>query len=372
MPVSINGNLGITFPDGSLQVAAASPFGLRNRIINGDMRISQRNSTSSVTASDISQKVFTVDRWGYRVLAANKMTIQQNAGSVTPPVGFPNYLGITSSSAYTVGSGEFFTIAQVIEGYNISDLGWGTANAKTVTLSFWVRSSLTGTFGGALGNNDFSRSYPFSYTISAANTWEFKTLTIAGDTSGTWQGENGGGIDLRFSMGAGSTYSGTAGSWSSSAFLSATGATSVVGTNGATFYITGVQLEIGTSATPFERRMYGNELALCQRYFNRFGGGSSDYSFGIGFRDAASTISLSAQMPVSLRATPSVSFNGTVYTIGGTQFLTLSSPTAIILSLNNLMVRLKATTSATITNSNTSFSFYTGGTSDYVDYSSEL
>jgi hypothetical protein len=267
MPVSISGTNGVTFPDSSLQAAAASPNVLKNRIINGDMRIDQRNAGASVTASDISQKVFTVDRWGYRVLAANKMTIQQNAGSVTPPVGFPNYLGITSSSAYTVGSGEFFTIAQVIEGYNISDLGWGTANAKTVTFSFWVRSSLTGTFGGALGNNDFSRSYPFSYTISAANTWEFKTLTIAGDTSGTWQGANGGGIDLRFSMGAGSTYSGTAGSWSSSAFVSATGATSVVSTNGATFYITGLQLEQNTSATPFERRLYNQELANCQRYY---------------------------------------------------------------------------------------------------------
>jgi hypothetical protein len=132
------------------------------------------------------------------------------------------------------------------------------------------------------------------------------------------------------------------------------------------------QIEIGTSATPFERRLYNQELANCQRYFNRFGGSSSDFAFGIGYKDAASTISLSNQMPVSLRATPSVSFSGTVYTLGGTQSLTLSSPTAIILSLNSLIVRLKATTSATITNSNTSFSFYTGGASDYVDYSAEL
>jgi hypothetical protein len=294
---------GIQFSDASTQTAAASPYVLKNRLINGDMRIDQRNAGASVTASDISQKVLTVDRWGYRVLAANKMTIQQNAGSVTPPVGFPNYLGITSSSAYTVGSGEFFTIAQVIEGYNISDLGWGTANAKTVTFSFWVRSSLTGTFGGALGNNDFSRSYPFSYTISAANTWEFKTLTIAGDTSGTWQGANGGGIDLRFSMGTGSTYSGTAGSWSSSTFVSATGATSVVGTNGATFYITGVQLEQNTSATPFERRLYNQELANCQRYFET---GRS----WAGGRTTDGTAMMTVNFKQTKRATPTM-----VYTV---------------------------------------------------------
>jgi hypothetical protein len=200
---------------------------------------------------------------------ASKFTVQQNAGSVTPPSGYTNYLGATSSSAYSVGAAEIFNVAQRIEGFNTADLAWGTASAATVTLSFWVRSSLTGTFGGALRNSAGNRSYPFSYTVSAANTWEQKSITVAGDTSGTWVTNNGIGVLLNFSLGTGTTYSGTSGAWSGSDFFSATGATSVVGTNGATFYITGVQLEKGSTATSFDYRPYGTELALCQRYFER-------------------------------------------------------------------------------------------------------
>jgi hypothetical protein len=156
----------------------------------------------------------------------------------------------------------------MVEGFNFADMAWGTASAKTVTLSFWVYSSLTGTFGGVLNNSAGNRSYPFTYTISTANTWEQKTITVAGDTSGTWIGAtNGIGLMVRFGLGVGTTYSGTAGSWSGSTFFSATGATSVVGTSGATFYITGVQLEKGSTATSFDYRSYGTELALCQRYF---------------------------------------------------------------------------------------------------------
>ena len=233
----------------------------RNRIINGDMRIDQRNAGASGTANQ-----YTVDRFGYFGAAASKGTWQQNAGSVTPPPGFTNYLGFTSSSAYTVGAAEQFNLYQPVEGFNVADLAWGTANAKTVTLSFWVRSSLTGTFGGSIYNNVPNRSYPYSYAISSANTWELKTIVITGDTSGTWLTTNSIGLYLNFSLGAGSTVSGTAGSWAAGRYDSVTGATSVVGTNGATFYITGVQLEAGSVATPFERRSYGQELSLCQRY----------------------------------------------------------------------------------------------------------
>jgi len=188
---------------------------------------------------------------------------------VTPPAGFTNYLGVTSTSAYSVLTGDTFLITQRIEGYNVADLAWGTANAQTITLSFWARSSLTGTFGGSLGNVNASRSYPFSYTIASANTWEYKTVTVAGDTSGTWNTGNGRGLSITFGLGSGSTYSGTAGAWASANLVQPTGSVPVVGTNGATLYITGVQLEEGTVATPFERRQYGQELALCQRYFQR-------------------------------------------------------------------------------------------------------
>jgi hypothetical protein len=239
----------------------------RNRIINGACVIDQRNAGASVSTSTTGQFVYTLDRWNYYVTVASKFTLQQNAGSVTPPAGFSNYLGITSSSAYSVGSGDLFLLDQKIEGFNTADLAWGTANAKTVTLSFQVYSSLTGTFGGSILNGNQSRSYPFTYTVSTANTWTQVSITVAGETTGTWLTTNGIGIYLFFGIGVGSTYSGTAGSWSSSTYYSATGGTSVVGTNGATWYVTGVQLEAGTTASPFEYRQYTTELQLCQRYY---------------------------------------------------------------------------------------------------------
>lgn len=248
----------------------ASPpnsMGFRNRIINGDMRIDQRNAGASVTPAALE---YQIDRWRYFASQASKITMGQNQGSVTPPAGFTNYLGLTSSSAYSVLAADFFGYQQFIEGLNASDLAWGTANAQAVTLSFWVRSSLTGTFGGSIQNSGTNRSYPFSYTINAANTWEQKTVTIPGDTSGTWLTTNGRGIAVNLMIGVGSNNSGTAGSWAGSDYRSATGATSVVGTSGATFYITGVQLEAGTVASPFERRPYGTELQLCKRYLPAF------------------------------------------------------------------------------------------------------
>jgi hypothetical protein len=263
MSISIGGTTGVTFPDASVQNTAATGFGFKSRIINGAMMIDQRNAGASVTPSS---DAYTLDRWTTWIYAASKFSVQQNAGSVTPPTGFVNYLGITSTSAYSVPTGEGFAMMQKIEGYNMADLGWGAVGASSVTLSFWVRSSLTGTFGGALNNSAQTRSYPFSYAINSANTWEYKTVTIAGDTTGTWLTTNGAGILLKFGLGVGATLSGTAGTWAGANYASATGATSVVGTNGATFYITGVQLEKGSTATSFDYRPYGTELALCQRY----------------------------------------------------------------------------------------------------------
>ena len=201
-PITLNGDTGITTPtyNGSDTSEYIVPVtGFKNRIINGAMMIDQRNAGASVTPSNS----YTLDRWRVYTSQASKLTAQQNAGSVTPPAGFVNYLGITSSSAYSITSTDYFFINQNIEGFNISDLAWGTANAQAVTLSFWVRSSLTGTFGGSLQNATSNRSYPFSYTISVANTWEYKTITIAGDTSGTWvSNTNGVGIQLALSLGS--------------------------------------------------------------------------------------------------------------------------------------------------------------------------
>jgi hypothetical protein len=308
MTIVLNGTTGITTPtyNGSTTAEYLVPVtGFKNRIINGDMTIDQRNAGASVTPADAA---YTLDRYGNVSSQSSKFSVQQNAGSVTPPVGFANYLGVTSLSAYSVPSNELFTLYQNIEGFNTADLQWGTANAKTVTLSFWVRSSLTGTFGGSVANNAFNRSYPYSYTISAANTWEFKSITIAGDTTGTWVGAtNGIGMRVYFPLGVGADFSGTAGAWAGVGYVSATGATSVVGTNGATFYITGVQLEVGSNATSFDYLPYGTELALCQRYFWQQGGGVYCRFAGGIVVGRSSTLAVSMVIPpVPMRVFPTV------------------------------------------------------------------
>jgi len=251
----------------------------RNRIQNGDMRIDQRNAGASVTATG---NPFTLDRWRAVHSQAAKFTVQQNAGSVTLPVGFTNYLGVTSSSAHATTSTDYFFLRHTIEGFNVADLAWGTASAAPITLSFRVYSSLTGTFGGALQNYDQNRSYPFSFSIPVANTWTTVSITIAGDITGTWATNNTGGIMVCFGLGVGSTYSGTAGAWAGANYFSATGATSVVGTSGATLYVTGVQLEAGSVATPFERRQYGTELMLCKRYYRYQNWRWQGYAAGLG------------------------------------------------------------------------------------------
>jgi len=291
---------------------------MKNRIINGAMVIDQRNAGASKTITDTAAATYTLDRWASYGGQASKFSVQQNAGSVTLPVGFTNYYGVTSLSAYSVGVNDIFDIRQPIEGYNIADLGWGTANAKTVTLSFWVRSSLTGTFGGALSNNGNARSYPFTYSISSANTWEQKSITIAGDTSGTWLTTNGIGLYVFFGLGIGSTFSGTAGAWASATYLSATGATSVVGTNGATFYITGVQLEVGSSATGFEYVNYQTSLANCQRYCVVYGNGQYS-SLMVGIAGSGTLVpNASTWLPVEMRSAPSVASSGSYRLYDGT------------------------------------------------------
>jgi hypothetical protein len=281
----------------------------RNRIINGAMVIDQRNAGAEVNPAV--NTTYYLDRWQATSTAASKFKIGQNAGAVTPPTGYINYLGCTSLSAYTAGTSETFSVIQRIEGLNVSDLAWGTASASTVTLSFWVYSSLTGTFGGSLRNNGNTRSYPFTYTISSANTWTQASVTIAGDTSGTWLTTNGIGILVTFSIGTGATLSGTAGAWAAADYRSATGAVSVVGTNTATWYVTGVQLEKGSTATSFDYRPYGTELALCQRYFSTtYNTGvavGTASSFGAAFHVMDATMSYGSlywALPVKMRATP--------------------------------------------------------------------
>jgi hypothetical protein len=250
------------------------------------MVIDQRNAGASVTPTDTS---YTLDRYTARLSQASKYTVQQ---STTVPSGFANSFKVTSSAATSVGTSDFFLIGQYLEGYNIADLNWGATaasagqTAKPITISFQVYSSLTGTFGGVLQNNTRDRAYPFTYTISSANTWTSISVTIPGDTSGTWATDSSIGIRLCFGLGVGSTYTATAtGAWQATGVIfSASGCVNVVSTSGATWYITGVQLEAGTTASPFEYRQYGTELILCQRYYELCvsGGGSrSTDNYGV-------------------------------------------------------------------------------------------
>ena len=342
----------------------------RNRIINGAMVISQRG-TSAVTQT--TTPAYTVDRWNIYGTVTSKYTAQQNSGSVTPPAGYINYLGIVSSSAYTVGTSERYEIRQAIEGLNVADLAWGTASAATVTLSFWVRSSLTGTFSGVIQNNANDRTYPYTYTISTANTWEQKTVTITGDTSGTWLTTNSVGIYVQFSMGAGATYSGTAGAWTGTANVyGATGAVQVVATNGATWYVTGVQLEAGSTASPFEYRSYGTELALCQRYYYQYTGNASTQT-PIASAFLASTVSAQGllQFPVPMRTAPtqtgSAAADTEVTWSAGT-----STTSALTLDLaSTLNASLRITTTGLTTGQGGYFRIAIGATK-YLAFSAEL
>jgi hypothetical protein len=292
---------------------------MRNRIINGAMVIDQRNAGASVTASSTGTWVYTLDRWSYIASQASKFTVQQNAGAVTPPAGFTNYLGITSSAATSLGAGDYFILKQPIEGFNTADFNWGSANAQPVTISFWVRSSLTGTFAGSLNNNAANYSYPFSYTISAANTWEQKSVTILGPTAGSWiTNSSGAGIIMCFGLGLGSGYQSTANTWVAAEEYSFSGAVSVVGTSGATWYITGVQLEEGTAASPFENRLIGTELDLCQRYYQviqNTGAGTGVAPGDGGFISLAAFDTTNAYGPIlfqqTMRASPTISLSDT-------------------------------------------------------------
>ena len=287
----------------------AQQKGMRNRIINGAMVIDQRNAGASVANTSTS---FSVDRWKAYGTQNSKYTAQQLSAS--PPAGFINYVTVTSSAATSLGATDIFKFSQSIEGFNIQDLNWGTINAKAATLSFWVQSSLTGTFGGSiLAYTNGNPAYPFSYSIPVANTWTQISVTIPGPTSGTFSSGNTGYIEVIFGLGVGSTYSGNAnGTWQAANYQSATGATSVVGVNTATWSITGVQLEAGTQATPFEYRQYGTELALCQRYYQTSGGALLNYpAFHYG-----SSAYTSVVLPVTMRSTPSIAYAG----IGSTYY----------------------------------------------------
>jgi len=305
MTVAVSGE-SITFNDSSVQNTAATGFGFKNRIINGAMVIDQRNAGASLTITTLNGQ-YTLDRWNVNTNQASKVSVQQ---STTVPAGFKNSSLITSLSAFSSGAGDYFGFVQYVEGFNSADFDWGTANAQTVTLSFKVRASITGTYSVAIGNSAGARSYVATFTVDSANTYETKTITIAGDTSGTWLTDAGRGLRMWFDLGSGSSFNqASANAWTASNTLRTSGSVSLVGTNGATFYITGVQLEKGSTATSFDYRPYGTELALCQRYFYKTFSQSvaapSASKLGAMFvYQVANNAAFNARFPVTMRATP--------------------------------------------------------------------
>jgi hypothetical protein len=278
-------------------------LGRRNLVINGAMNVAQRG-TSAITSGT----AYPVDRFFLTNGTAGTFSIQY---STTSPSNFGQSIALTiTGTDASPDPTDFSSIRYKVEHNDMRHLYWGYSTASTVTLSFYVRSSVTGTHGGAIRNDSVNKAYPFSYTIDTADTWERKTITIAGETAGSWGSGANTGLEINWCIGAGSSRLGTAGAWNSNNNVGATGQVNLYATNGSTFYLTGVQLEVGESATPFEHRSYGEELALCQRYFYRTAP-AQNYGY---YADAAaeSTTAASAffQYPVQMRASPTGSSSG--------------------------------------------------------------
>jgi len=322
--------------------------GFKNRIINGAMAIDQRNAGAIINNAGSGAGAYTLDRFVIFENGSMAFSVQQTPSTtetgyaVRVAAGFQNYLAVTTTTGASPGTDVRSQLYQSIEGYNIADFAWGTASAKTVTLSFWVRSSLTGQFGGTL-QGGAGQSYPFIYTISAANTWEQKSITVPGATAGTWVVNNNAGLTLVLDLGGGSNLlSPTSGAWVTADYRGVTGDTKISETTGATFYITGVQLEKGSTATAFDFRPYGTELALCQRYYEKsydIGTAIGTSSAGIVAPQITTTNYYNNGLPrwmVEKRATPTVviynSNTGTVNSLYNTDSganVTISSLTGV-------------------------------------------
>ena len=300
--------------DGSVAVGGGniSPqTGFKNRIINGDMRIDQRNAGASVTPT---ASGYLLDRWTASLSQASKLTFQQ---STDTPAGFKNSVKITVASSFSPAAGDFFNIAQVIEGNNIADLEWGTSDATTVTVSFYAKVSVAGSYAVTIWSGNGDRNY--TTNVSLTTSWAMYSIVVTGLTSGTVDGGTGAGIRIAFDLGSGSDFQTTAGSWQTGSYdINTSSSTKFVSqSNGATFYITGVQLEKGSVATPFEFRSIGQELALCQRYYE-----TGTCNSGYGVSTSQDIFASRVCFAVVKRATPTVnigfSYNGVVTGSGTT------------------------------------------------------
>jgi len=294
-------------------VTSAQYMGFKNRIINGAMVIDQRNAATAVTVNNTA--VVTLDRWLVEDgLTTGILSAQQVSDA---PFGFINSLKVTASTGSgAIGAGEYAVITQLIEGNNVADLAWGSASAISVTVSFWVKATTTGNYSCTLYNNGASRINPQSYTINVAGTWEQKTITFTGDTTGTWLTNNGRGIVVNFYIALGTTYQSSSG-WNALSKYGVSGTTNGLVTTGNTFQITGVQLEAGTQATSFDFRDLSRELIMCQRYYAKsydYGTipGSSNIGNGrVGYYAADTNTTCYAKLPINMRVAPTLTVYST-------------------------------------------------------------
>ena len=275
----------------------------KNRIINGAMEIDQRNAGASVTLTNGTDQ-YCVDRYKFYRDVGGTFTAQQSS---TAPAGFSTSMVITASTGASPSASQLNFVKQDIEGFNVADLKWGTSDAKDITISFWIRSSVTGAYAISVANNSLGRSYVTEVTVSSANTWEQKSVTIPGDTSGTWTTNNTAGIRLYLDLGSGSDYNATVNTWASAWDCRTSSSVTWGATTGATLYITGVQLEVGSVATEFERRPYGTELQLCQRYFQKIGSNGGRFC-AIGSIFSPNQAQVSVPLPTKMRSSPSTTF----------------------------------------------------------------
>jgi hypothetical protein len=318
-------------PDGSVNISGGtlSPqTGFKNRIINGAMTIDQRNAGAAVTAAG-----YCVDRWSAIPAGSGVYTQQQLTDA---PAGFINSLRVTNTTAATPTAGQFTFVRQIIEGFNIADLGWGTASAQAVTVSFWVKASITGTYSLFALNSAEDRSYVGTFTVSASNTWEFKTVTIPGDTTGTWLTNNSNGIRFGFDLGSGSDYQGTANAWNAGWKQRTSGTVNFSQTAGATFQVSGVQLEKGSVATPFEFRSIGTELGLCERY-------CIDTSASVAGVTTTSAAITAYQFIVAMRASPTFSWVSGGLVVDGFAGTSVTAGNLIAATANGARVDFTAT-----------------------------
>ena len=286
-------------------IGSQSALSNRNLIINGAMQVWQRGTGSTAVGST---NTYHADRWLAREDSDGSLTTEQ---STDAPDNFKYSNKVTVTSADTsIGAAQKCYFSQRVEGTVFDSLGFGTSAAKTTTLSFYVKSSLTGTFSGSLTNDNNNRSYPYEYTINSANTWERKSVTFPGDTTGTWDTGSSDWLELYWDLGIGSNFEGSAGAWVAAQDFGTSGSTKLIGTNGATWLISGVQWEQGEQATPFEHRSFGDELLACMRYYWKDTAPVYLTQYGV---NAIANI----YTPVPMRAAPAISqISGTTVSFG--------------------------------------------------------